>query len=162
MDDTTVSTAQPEAIERMDTSWRAFLATLDGIPEDRLEEPGAVGEWSVKDVLGHIAFWDAQAIEALRRRLAGEPDRDVDWQAMNDAAAAERAGRPLSAAWDELHQTHQRLQRAVENAVKHDPTMDATVCGCLKEDAYEHYDEHATEIRAWRQRVGLERGAPAA
>ncbi len=61
------------ALERIEASWRELTEALAGIPEERLTEPGVAGEWSVKDLMGHIAFWDEQALLAAERHLAGQP-----------------------------------------------------------------------------------------
>jgi len=38
--------------------WGELAATWRGLPEEALTRPGACGpEWSVKDVMNHIAAW---------------------------------------------------------------------------------------------------------
>lgn len=154
-DNGSATNSESTRLASIETSWQSFLAALDGIPEDRMTEPGAVGEWSVKDVFGHIAFWEGMAIEAVERRVAGEPDRKVDVQALNDAEAEARRDVPLGAARDEMIRTHERLLATARSIVDRDPTLVATVYDSLKDDTYEHYDEHAADIRAWRGRNGL-------
>ena len=77
-------------LERIDEAWRQLLAALDDIPEDRLSEPGVIGEWSLKDLFGHLAFWDEHAVEEIERAFADLPREDNAWQEMNDADHAAR------------------------------------------------------------------------
>jgi len=142
-------------IAQIETSWNGLMQAIAGIPEDRLTEPGAAGEWSVKDVIGHVAFWDEQAVAAAQRRLAGEPDQPVDWQALNEREAAARADRPLAELRDEMRQAHDRVLDTLRSLPRLAPVEAIGVCGCLSGDTYEHYDDHAADVRAWRERVGV-------
>jgi hypothetical protein len=48
------------ALAQIDESWRRVNPVLNRIPRERMQEPGAVGVWSVNDLLGHVAFWDEE------------------------------------------------------------------------------------------------------
>jgi hypothetical protein len=48
--------------------------TLIGLSEAQLIQPGVVGEWSIKDVLAHLAAWE----QRLVHRVNGEPERGID------------------------------------------------------------------------------------
>jgi Protein of unknown function (DUF1706) len=47
---------------------------LDPIPDEALAGPGTVagGQWSVKDLVGHLATWEALALRTLQEWRAGE------------------------------------------------------------------------------------------
>ena len=146
--------AMEETLAKIDRSWSALLEALEGIPRDKMEEPGVSGEWSVKDLIGHVAFWDTQAVESIHRRAAGEPAGQRDWQAMNDRSAAAIRNRPLEDLKTQLVQTHQQMLDVLRTLPPTDP-MTADVCSFIPADTYQHYDDHAAEIRAWRERAGL-------
>lgn len=141
-----------ELIERIDVAWRAFLEAVDGIPDDRLHVPGAVGEWSFKDLFGHIAFWDEHAIAALEGALAGKMEPAVDWQAMNDADYALRRDRTLPEQWSDMHQAHALLLERLEGVAGIAATA---IDEAIRGDTYAHYEEHMPDIRAWRERTGM-------
>src|SRR5215213_8458533 len=61
-----------EVLQRIDDSWSALLTSLDDLTEDQLQEPNAVGEWSLKELLGHIAFWDDLGRENAALALSGQ------------------------------------------------------------------------------------------
>ncbi len=146
--------AVEETLAKIDRSWTQLTGVIDGVPAHRLEEAGVSGEWSVKDLIGHVAFWDGQAIESIHRRAAGEPAREVDWQAMNDREAAAIRTRPVENVKSQLLQTHQELRTLLQTLPPTDP-ITADVCAFIPDNTYEHYDEHAAQIRTWRNRVGL-------
>ena len=140
--------------DRIETSWRGLQDALDGIPEERLTEPNVVGEWSIKDLLGHVAFWDEQAVLAAQRELAGEPRRELDWEAANARDAAARRDRTLAEQREALDRAHAAVLAILDDAPRLDPRS-IGLCGCLKGDTYEHYDGHAADLRAWRERAGV-------
>lgn len=140
---------------RLAESWRGLTDALSGLPEARLDEAGAVGNWSVKDVMGHIAFWDGQALLAAERHLAGQPPAEVaDWEEMNARQAALRADRSAAEQRAEMERAHGAIVALLASRPPLDPAA-VGLCGCLEEDTDQHYDEHARDILAWRVRVGL-------
>jgi uncharacterized damage-inducible protein DinB len=133
---------------RVDASWRGLMNALEGIPEDRMSEPGVVGVWSVKDLMAHVAFWDERDVDVLEAQSAGREVEPIDWRVKNDEVARERAEWSLTRARQAMHDAHERVNEAVS---KH---PDADLDDWAKE-TYEHYDEHAAEVRDWREREGL-------
>ena len=133
---------------RVEASWQGLMDALEGIPEDRMSEPGVVGVWSVKDTMAHIAFWDDRAV-AVQEAVAAERKPDsVDWRVKNDEVARERADWPIQHARREMHEAHGRVVEMLQKYPNANPEY-------LAGDTYDHYDEHAAEVRAWREREGL-------
>jgi len=99
------------ALARMDRSRAATLRLLARIPGDAMLRPRTQGDWSIKDVLAHIAAWEEEG----RRRLAliarGRGDRIVWYETMAEVdrfnARAVKAARRVS-----LAATLRRLARA--------------------------------------------------
>jgi len=46
-----------EVEHKLDSEWQALREAVESLSEHELEAPGVVEEWSVKDLLGHMAFW---------------------------------------------------------------------------------------------------------
>ena len=139
-------------IARIDESWREFLAACDGIPEERGNEPGVVGDWSLTNLYGHIGFWDQQAIHDAESALAGRPNANDDWQELNDADHAARHGRTLPEERTAMHQAHAALIAHLEG-VSH---LDAgALDDAIKASSYGHYEEHIPDIAGWRERSGV-------
>jgi hypothetical protein len=137
---------------RIDEGWREFLSALEGIPEDRLEESGACGDWSTKNLMGHLAFWDEHVLEEIDRALAGQPVEEVDFQALNDADQAERKGRTLAEEREAMHRVHAAVVDRLAGATGSEA---ARLDRAIGRHTYEHYAAHARDIQQWRHRVGL-------
>ena len=155
MSDTTASPVAPtvaDLLQRMEDSWRAFLASLDVLTEDLLLESNAVGEWSLKELLGHIAFWDDLGRENAALALSGQARQFDDFEALNQADHAARQGRTLAEERAAMYQAHAALVADLEELAELDATaIDAAIAGAT----YEHYDEHVADVRAWRERLGV-------
>jgi uncharacterized protein (TIGR03083 family) len=136
-----------DILTQLDTSWANLTQAIAGIPTDRFAEPGVCGDWSLNDVLGHVAFWDRQGAEMRTREAAGETLGKVDWQAMNDADAAAKATWSFAEIETEFAAAHAAMLAAYR-------ALSTLAEDEIKED-WEHYDEHAAEIRAWRDQLGI-------
>jgi hypothetical protein len=130
----------------MDASWQLLLDTVNGIPEERLTEAGAVGVWSVKDLLGHIAYWDENAATTAEQLARAETAEDEDWQVLNDRSAAERASWSLEEIRAELERSHAHVLVALED---HPQLGDEHWAG----ETWEHYDEHVEDLNRWLNRA---------
>ena len=59
-------------VSHLERARSELLDSIRGLPEERLTETGAVGEWSVKDVLTHIVSWEEMALPDLARLARGD------------------------------------------------------------------------------------------
>lgn len=140
-----------DAITRVEASWEHLLSAIEGIGQERMSEPGVAGDWSVKDVLGHVAFWEDRVIGAIERAMNDAPDppsSGLDVDQINENVTAERAGWSVTQSLNEFQGTHERLLATLRKYPDVDPAL-------IEGDTFEHYDEHATDIRAWRERAGI-------
>lgn len=141
-----------DLLQRIDASWGAFLASIDDLTEDRLLEPGAIGEWSLKDLFGHIAFWDVLGRENAALALSGQARHFDDFEALNQADHAARQGQTLAEERAAMHQAHAALVAYLEEITELDA---AAIVEAIAGSTYEHYDEHQADVRAWRERRGV-------
>ena len=137
----------PTIRQRIDESWDRFLAVLDEVPEDRLEEKGACGEWSVKDLMAHMAYWDDRAVLVADTIGVGQEIEPIDWQEVNSQEAALRSSWSVDESRAEMHAAHERLLKAVERHPDLGPDL-------WEGNTFEHYDEHAADVRSWREAQG--------
>jgi uncharacterized damage-inducible protein DinB len=135
-----------EAREKIDAAWRDWLDALNSVPEARWTEPGVSGEWSIKDILGHIAVWDNIAVQKLGRQAknAGEatpaPEKSAD--EINAETSAARKDRTVEQQRDEMQQSHANLLHVLAGTEHVDGDQ-------LAEDTWDHYSEHTAHVRAW-------------
>lgn len=134
-----------ETIEQIDVAWRRLWETI-GVAGDRdLERPGPDGGWSVKDVLGHLAFWEERA---LQRARGAAPIAFDDIDSLN--AEQVEARRMLSAAQvrADLERGHDELLSALDSLTPLQLEEGTAPGGWLTVNTWEHYDEHREQIAA--------------
>jgi hypothetical protein len=131
-----------EAAGLIDVSWKAWIAEIEAVPEDRWSEAGVCGAWSIKDLLGHIAVWDQVCVDYLGKCARGQDREAIDWQRVNDEAATLRANRGIDQQRAEMDESHIALLGALTT----ETSFDSDVLG---ESSWLHYDEHAAQVRAW-------------
>jgi hypothetical protein len=56
----------------------AFRAALDDIDPALLTTPGLVGEWSARELVAHLGYWDGHAADAVH---AAEEGRTAEFDA---------------------------------------------------------------------------------
>lgn len=79
MDDTAPTKGELlAAINRDRETWEAVLAEVG---ENRMLEPGPMGDWTFKDLVAHLTAWRARTLQRLEAAANGQPDPDPVWPA---------------------------------------------------------------------------------
>ncbi len=149
----------------MARSRAATLRLLVRIPEEVILRPRTLGNWSIKNVLTHIAAWEEEGAGRLALIARGRGDRIVWYDTMAEVdrsnARAVRAAHRMSLAATLRRLVHARaaLVRALIRLpprVLADPAHDLPVVTWLREFAWTHETDHRREIREWwsGQRAG--------
>jgi hypothetical protein len=140
--------------------WDALIAE---IPQDRLLEPGATGEWSVRDVITHLTSFDRWFVNASEAQFRGEmpPTDGTEFMPWDERNAIHHQ-RTLHLSLDEVQQqsrdTFQRLLEVVEQHDEDFLTKPQQIPGIpqpihvweqLAGNHYDHYRLHAGWIREW-------------
>ena len=63
-------TTKDELLAAMDQGYTTFELLLAPLSETQLTIPGVNGEWSIKDILAHLAAWQGRVAERLEAILA--------------------------------------------------------------------------------------------
>jgi hypothetical protein len=163
-------------IDQERTDWEMLLAEIG---EERMETPGASGDWTVKDVIAHISGWDRPHIAEFTAVLEGEPMPEIRWpgdynetddeetkvQAINNAMYQQSRDQSLEEVlaesrgqWDDLR----RVVTGISEDQLNDPATFPGLKGkCLAEcitsgDWFSHYhDEHEQMLRDWLEEQRL-------
>lgn len=64
---------QEDLLDRLDATRERLLIALEMLPDEALVAPGAVGRWSVADLLSILTAWDAEVVTGLLRLQQGKP-----------------------------------------------------------------------------------------
>ena len=99
---------------REDLSMRIVL-----VPEDQVDTRRLVDEWTLKDLLGHLADWEFQCTAAIRQMAAGQRP-EVDLGDDEDEWNRERAEARRSQSWphvlSDFSKARGMLRAAIESA----------------------------------------------
>lgn len=156
--------------ERLDEVRIRLLETLSELPDEALQQPGAVGDWSVADVLAHFVNWEAELVTAFNRIDQGrKPGRLLqaldDREAYNAARYEETKGRDLDRLFDDLQGVRVQLEDWLETFSDDDLQKPGRVRGAKKTPlwkliaaaSFEHEAGHLEALEAfaarWRQRA---------
>jgi uncharacterized protein (TIGR03083 family) len=139
-----------------------FEEALTELTPEQMTAPGAMGEWSVKDILGHIAMWESRLVTTLYTIERGATPKMFHTQAEVDKANAEsyaeQRGRPLERVLADFHAVHAQLLKRLETVKERDLTdpkrfewmegepLERLVIG----DTFEHYAEHHSAVMGAR------------
>ena len=129
----------------------ALDASIAGLSDARLSEPGVAGHWSVKDILVHVTWWEQRTIAKLHGettehdQLGGE-DNDEVIDRLNDGAYRERAGVPAA---DVKASFRASLEAMMDSWAELSEEYLLANLELIAGNTYLHYPEHAVQIRAW-------------
>lgn len=144
---------------RINAAWTELQDAISGLPDETLVEPGAVGEWSVRDLLAHVTTWEEEALKALPVILQGGKLPRYASQGGIDAFNARqqeaKRGLSLERLRVEMNATHQRLLGALDRTAESAYAKEGRFLRRLRLDTYGHWRLHAADVRRWRESRGL-------
>jgi mycothiol maleylpyruvate isomerase-like protein len=141
----------------LDASRDAFLDVLSNVDLELATVPGVMEDWSVRDIVYHVAMWCEHGSEALDLASHGRAEAfsysTGDTDAMNERFLAE--GRSFSPA-DALAREEAAFEGFRTRIAGLDEALldlelgnGDTVEEVIVYDGPEHYDEHTAHLRAW-------------
>ena len=95
-----------------------LMAAIEGLTPLQMLEPGAVGTWSVKDVLSHLAAWESETVTALNQAQNNRVPEIIkidDIDEWNEEQHLASFYRPLDAILEDLEGVHRMLLKMVED-----------------------------------------------
>ena len=145
------------AVAALEAARGDLLAAADLVPAEVRESWPMCGEWTLKDVLGHIADWELFGAEGLRMMAAGqapsvEPVEDVD--AWNQIHAAARQEQSWEVVWDDLYGARRAMMDVLRGMAEEQLTITYPFPWGVEGTAYDwlsvyvgHDREHAREVK---------------
>ena len=147
-----------ETLSAVSKTWQELKDAIALVPDDRLDEPGVVGSWSVKDLIGHVTTWEVEALQALR---SYQNDNDAealtawpeDLDGFNAWQSEGKRGTGLTQLRRELDDCHVQIVRLVSALGEAEFQM-SEVSERIRIDTYDHYADHAGQILRWLDASG--------
>jgi len=146
-----------QLLSKLEQGWATFKESYAGLTYEQLVAPGVTGDWSVKDILAHVSWWEEEALKHLPTILqGGRPPRysvlygGID--AFNARMTEQKRSLALSEVLRQLDEIHLRLVEYLQSAPEEQFTSETRFRRRLRLDTYGHYAIHAQAIREWRKR----------
>jgi uncharacterized damage-inducible protein DinB len=135
-----------ELLAREARAYAAFEEAVAAVPADRREEPIPPDDWSVKDVLWHVAYWWRDGERSFREMRAGTYVEE-DWSkeqtdATNAQVLAESRSMPVAEVETGVDAARAGLLEAF-TPIAGDPAAQALFVS----ETIEHYEEHLPAVR---------------
>lgn len=146
-----------QVLNKLEQAWTDFMDSFAGLPDEKLVEPGVTEDWSVKDILAHVCWWEEEALKHLPHILqGGRPARYSVMYGGIDAFNAQmtelKRQLSLSEVLGKLAQTHEKLVDYLRGTPDEQFTSETRFRRRLRLDTYSHYPIHAQAVRTWRER----------
>jgi uncharacterized damage-inducible protein DinB len=140
-----------------------LMASFEGLSEDEMLQSGPAGDWSVRDILAHVAAWDRAVTASFEQMLKGERPELLDldeeeievFNAEHNEADKQRGLEEVLRELSDSREAMIELLRGVENAALFAPApgdehADMSIAGWLRVQV-SHDEEHAEMIELWRE-----------
>ena len=146
-------------LEDLEQSFADLQDAIEGLTHEQLIRTFE-GEWSVRDVLGHIIGWHHEMDDALERIARGERSvpEDIDYSdsdAWNARFARTWRNASPEAVVAELTASKDLFVEAARHVPDERFEDGRAAHRILTGTGTEHYAEHTPAVRAWRMREGI-------
>jgi hypothetical protein len=145
-----------QLLKQLDKRWTEFKESYAGLSDSKMTLPGVTGNWSVKDIIAHVTWWEEEALKHLPLIIMGgrPPWYSVTYggiDAFNALMTKQKRVLSLFDVLREQDETHRRLIVYIQNAPEELLTQETRFRRRLRLDTYNHYPKHAKAIQAWRE-----------
>lgn len=155
--------AQAEVLARITRERASWRALVEEVGEERMDEPGPMGDWTLKDLAAHLTGWRERTIARLEAGSGKEPPTPwpaalADDDAINQWIYQRNHERPVRAVLEEADTSYSRLAAAIEALPEASITTPGRFAWLAGEslaaaDLFGHFhEEHEATLRAWLAR----------
>jgi len=150
-----------QVLLKLEKAWNAFCESYAGLRSEQMLLPGVMEDWSVKDLIAHVSWWEEEALKHLPHILQGKrPPRYSLLYGGIDAFNAQMTALKRTLTLEEvLHQaveTHRRLVNYLATVPDDVFAHETRFRRRLRLDTYGHYPIHTAAIWSWRDYMELE------
>jgi hypothetical protein len=142
-----------ELLRLLAQEWGLLLAAMGRTPLGMMQS-AVSGDWTPKDIAGHITTWETDSLRAALEWAQGRDhtplDADPSWSldAWNAEQVAAKHDEPVALVFAEFGTTHTRLVSLLtmlpEPVLTQGERMEK-----LTGDTWHHYREHRLALEAW-------------
>jgi hypothetical protein len=145
---TTIDTPYAADLDAEEQGWYGIVALVRRcLPQERMV-PGYYTDpdWSLRDLVGHLGTWLAEAASQFERMQAGTYEgHDIDIDGLNATFLEALRGQPWDVCWSQAQAGRTRMRQAW--ALLPEPNDEAS--WWIRKSAVDHYAEHRDRLAAW-------------
>jgi len=153
-------------LNTIQTEYERFESLLAPLNEAQLCTATGNGEWSVKDIMAHIAVWEqlcTRWLEEFLRGVTPQPSERLDMES-NERIYREHQDHSLTQVQKLFYDAHQQFLQQVDLLTQKLSEEDlngsdrfawtklwpgSSIIAVIADNSYEHYHDHAQHIRHW-------------
>lgn len=146
-----------QVLLKLEKAWNLFRESYAGLGAEQMSLPGVVEDWSVKDLIAHVSWWEEESLKHLPHILEGKrPPRYSVLYGGIDAFNAKMTELNRSLSLDEVLSQADEIHRRLVNYLAGVPDdvfeRETRFRRRLRLDTYSHYPIHTAAIRAWQEK----------
>lgn len=161
-----MSSLKDELVRLLVANRAELLDALVDVTDEEIATVPVIGEWTIKDAVGHIAYWEGVTLDHVRetftrgrpRPLAGDERTRI----VNPLEAAKRKGRPWTRVRAEFENVRAALIASVGRLSEIDLVFQVpvpwgndqrfySIAQMIQEDVIAHCHSHVDDTERWQQ-----------
>jgi uncharacterized protein (TIGR03083 family) len=146
-----------EFMEMIRSARRGLDSMLAEFTRQQMEAPGSCEDWTIKDVIAHITWYEAEMVNVLKQHtLEGSEWWNLSLQERNAAIYAATRNESLQSVIEKeahAYQTMLDLLEAVDESALNAPAAFAGMptewqpWSVIASNTYEHYQDHIKQLK---------------
>lgn len=125
--------------------WDALSGVVRKVHPDLIGVPKFLGEWSIKDMVGHITSWEEECLERIEQMRTKQTVRSLPDDAVhrwNREHVEAKRFRSVEQVMDDFDTVHKRLLKELESIAEGELVFKDGIEEWLIESTSAHYAEH--------------------
>ena len=147
-----------KVLDKLERAWVEFNESCAGLTDDELLQSGVTEQWSVKEMMAHVSWWEEEALKHLPLILQGKrlTRYSIEYggiDAFNAQMTELKRDLPLVEVRTGMDATHKRLVEYLLSVPEEHFASGTRFYHRLRLDTYGHYPIHTRAILTWRKRA---------
>ncbi|MEW5720635.1 MAG: ClbS/DfsB family four-helix bundle protein [Chloroflexota bacterium] len=134
-------------------TWNKLIALTKGLPRAAWTEPGAAGEWSLKDVYAHLADWMIETRQRIPKMRREEKLPRISITEFNRAHHQKNQKLTTAQARQRLTREHPALLKILKTLAEDDLLHNKRVYVWAAWSTFNHYAEHIPNLARFRRAI---------
>ena len=114
-----------EIFDQLDLSRERLLVALEPLPDEALQQPGVMDNWTLADILAHLTAWESELVTALQRINQGKKPARImaalaDVNGYKELRLEENKDRNLGRIFDDLQALRLQLEEWLDDFTDQD------------------------------------------